>query len=459
MTVKEFIPFPKQKEFQEAVEKGEHSVIIYGGAIRGGKTYVVLGALLTICRIFPGSRYAIVRESMPSIRLNVFPSFNQLVPQSWTKQMPTQYNNWTWIGTNDSEIIFFPENFDMDKDLERFKGLEIDGVAIEEISEIQEATFYKCIERRGTYKMGERKKAKEAGKAIPPQVVLATCNPTSNWVKSTFYDPWVDGKLKPNWLYIQSKVYDNPHVPKEWIEEKRQELPAALFDRFVDGDWNVITNDTPWFYAYDEDKHVYDGIPIIPDLPVCYSHDFNVDPITAVAFQTDYMSFLHIFDEFVVYPNYKPNLERTKAIVQKIKEKYPKDQYMPRITGDASGKARDTATNMHNYALIIQEWQIPNSDAFLRVRKANLPTTKSCTICNMVLHHVDFRISVTCEETRKDMRKAMRVTKTGKGDDFLYKDASKGHAMNLTDCVRYALDTSFPDIITNFKKYQREVVH
>lgn len=210
-------PTEKQQEAQTAIESGKYNVILYGGAIRGGKTYFLISTFLTLCRVFPNSRYVIIRESLPQIRINLLSIFEKLVPKKWTAQMPSQSNNWTWKCTNGSKIIFFSENYDRDKDLERFKGLEADGFGIDEISEIQEETFWKCIERKGTWMMAERMEQKQKGNPVPPQIILATCNPTQNWVKEKFYDRHVEGTLPETWLYINSRVYDNPYIDNEWV--------------------------------------------------------------------------------------------------------------------------------------------------------------------------------------------------------------------------------------------------
>ena len=65
-----FAPFPKQQEFLDAVFSYKYSFIVFGGAIRGGKTYALLGLFILLCKIYPGSRWAIVRKDLPTIKKN-----------------------------------------------------------------------------------------------------------------------------------------------------------------------------------------------------------------------------------------------------------------------------------------------------------------------------------------------------------------------------------------------------
>jgi len=58
----------KQTEAMEAIRSGLFSFILYGGAIRGGKTVWGLSALLVLCQLFPKSRWCVIREDMEKIR-------------------------------------------------------------------------------------------------------------------------------------------------------------------------------------------------------------------------------------------------------------------------------------------------------------------------------------------------------------------------------------------------------
>jgi len=68
-----FEPFQKQLEFLEAVFDKEIDIVLYGGAIRGGKTFAGLGALLLLCKKYPKSRWAIVRTDLQTLKRNTIP--------------------------------------------------------------------------------------------------------------------------------------------------------------------------------------------------------------------------------------------------------------------------------------------------------------------------------------------------------------------------------------------------
>ena len=220
---------PKQVEFLEAILSGKFNYLAIGGGIRGTKTYAVLIAIFTLCRMFPGSRWAIVRKDLPTLRRNLLPSFEKLRPTSFVG--PFNQAIWTSRCTNGSEIILFPEGIERDPDLERWKGLEVNGFVLEEGSELSEKSFSKAIERAGSWVIPDVPEELQ-----PPPLVLSTFNPCQNWPKRIFYLPWKNGKLKEPFFFLPSTIADNPYATDAYIESLRN-LPPAEYRRFVEGDW------------------------------------------------------------------------------------------------------------------------------------------------------------------------------------------------------------------------------
>lgn len=273
-----FQPFPKQEEFINAVLSGRYSFILYGGAIRGGKTYALLAVFLILARVFPGSRWLVVRKDLPTIKKNLYPSWNKIKPANFIKG----HNQDTHTVTlkNGSQIIFFPESFSTDKDLDRWKGLEVNGVGFEEINECQQKTLYKAFERAGSYII--------KGLAVQPKpIVVGTCNPTFGWVKEAVYSPWKMGTLRPNWLYIQSRIHDNlPLLSQQphYLPSLKQNLNVFEYMVFVEGDWDVqLKTGGEALRDFELNHHVRPRF-YTPGTPVFLSMDSNVYPYIALTF-------------------------------------------------------------------------------------------------------------------------------------------------------------------------------
>lgn len=243
------------------------------------------------------------------------------------------------MATNGSQILFFAENKDKDPDLKRFRGLEYDSIGFEEM-DIDKMTFQIGIQRCGTWKMGERKAAKEKGEKTPPALAVGTSNPQPGWVKTDIYDEWVKGNLKPSWLYIPSKVYDNPYVPAEWIETQKDVYSPLIFSMMIDGNWDVNLNENPWFYGFDRSNHLTSGLTIDPYETLYLSFDFNVSPCTCTVGQNIAGKGLRIIRVHEANGG-------TRALCDSMEpfgyEDHPAGLT---VTGDISGKARHSAAGI-----------------------------------------------------------------------------------------------------------------
>lgn len=340
-----FEPFPKQIEFLKAIFSFRWTFILYGGAIRGGKTFAGIGALLLLCKFFPGSRWAIVRDSLATLKRNTIPSFWKIVPESFVKS----YNQDTQTVTmkNGSQIIFFAENYDQDKELNRWKGLEVNGFLLEEINELQEKSFNKAIERAGSHIIKGRKKQ-------PPPVILGTCNPAHNWVRTNIYYPWKNGTLIPDWLYIPAKIFDNPFISPEYLKAL-ENMPKYEYDVFVNGDWEIELKTGGEFYkSFILDKHTghfnYDD-----ECPLHISFDENVNPyITATVWQIhgEDQNQLRQIKEFCL-PS--PN-NTVRKLCDAIKNEYRGHDCGMFIYGDSTSQKADTKLEKgHNFFTLIMD--------------------------------------------------------------------------------------------------------
>lgn len=255
----------KQQEAFEKIQSEKYNFILYGGAIRGGKTFWGLSSLLVLCEIFKGSRWCVIRQDSERIRTTTIPSFNKINKRGSLKQSPYEYTH-----HNGSIIMFKGENYNKDKDLNWMKGLEVNGFLFEEINECQEATLNKAFERAGSWIIPNCKRH-------PKPLIIATCNPTNGWVKDRIYDPWKKDTLQPNFCYIPAKIHDNPHLDEAFLENLRN-LPKYEYMVFVEGNWDVQLKTGGEFWKnFELDQHVK-PLSIDPNISYHVSIDENVHP-------------------------------------------------------------------------------------------------------------------------------------------------------------------------------------
>ena len=425
-----FEPYPKQSQFIEAAFSGKYKYILYGGGIRSGKTFCGLATLILLCRVYPCSRWAIVRDTLPTLKRNTIPSFNKIAPSNFVKS----YNQDTQTVTfkNGSQIIFFAENYDDDKELNRWKGLEVNGFLLEEGNEEQEVSFYKAIERAGSH--------------IPPHphrkpkpLVLITCNPSQNWVKKLFYDRWKDGTLPPDWLYVPATIMDNPAitVDNDYMDSLKN-MPPLLYDLYVNGNWDVNMNEHPWLYAMDENIHVQ-PVQVLETFPIYLSFDFNANPMSCTVWQRSPNiagsgSFLNCIDEFGGHM-------KIDELCQRIRSSYP--THIMYVTGDRSGQNEDVGRNQTAYQMIQSLLQL--SSAQMNLNSANLTHFDSRVLCNMMFTKYPILIDPCCKKLIEDCRKAKVDINHATGSQLL-KDR-KDNQMDYFDSMRYMFQTYYNDYI------------
>lgn len=233
-----FKPTVKQDEFITAALSGNYTFLCYGGAIRGGKTFVTLGLFILLCKIYPKSRWLIARATNDELTKNVLPSFNKLVPSNFL----SNFNSTTKTATfaNGSQIFFMAESSDTDPEMERFKGMEINGCGLEEADGMREVFFDKMIERSGSWLMEK----------MPPIIITLTCNPSQGWVKNKFYTPWEKKILQPPYFYLPAYITDNPYIPQSYLDSLKN-LPPVTYKKFVEGSWDA-SDDSSQLITWDK---------------------------------------------------------------------------------------------------------------------------------------------------------------------------------------------------------------
>jgi hypothetical protein len=411
-----------QTKAYDLVINNKKRVIVFGGAIRGGKTYWLLVTLSSLCLIYPRSRYAIIRKSLPDLKRTTFPSFSSILNDgliNYIKSWNRDTNVVTFI--NGSELIFMSESYDDDKDLNRFRGLEINGAGLDEINELQEVTFYKVQERIGSW-----------NKAIgsPPIVCLATCNPAQNWVKELIYNRYRENTLPNKWAYINSRITDNPYLHPEYLESLK-ELPPIQYQRFVEGDWDIsdeVVN--PFLYAWNDDKHIDDSIILNNNIPVYISVDFNVNPLCALIIQ-------NIGRDTNIVDEIKINKGSVDAFCDYV-EGYGIPNGLIRITGDAMGKGSSIQQRDNSSAYTQIKRRLKLSDSQIII-PGNPTHFNSRIDCNNALNKL--KIKVNSKKCKGFVFDAKQVQCDSDGKIIKSNRNNLAQRADLLDCFRYYVNS------------------
>ncbi len=374
---------PRQTEALNAVASEQYNFILFGGAMGGGKTIWGLSTLLIMCQAFPKSRWCVIREDLEKIRITTIPSLMKLNASGTLRTAPYEYTH-----PNGSVIMFKGENYNKDKDLQWLKGLEVNGFLFEEINECQEETLDIAFGRAGRWECNPR----------PKPVILATCNPANNWIKRRVYDKWDKGDLPQNWLFIPSKVTDNPHLTQDYIDNLNN-MPRYQYEVFVMGNWNLQLKTGGEFYkCFELDKHI-GRVRYDPSLPLHISWDDNVHPYLPLGiFQ------LKGKEVFMVDEIAGENPHNTiKGVCNEFKRRYPAHSSGLFVYGDATANKEDTKLEKgyNFYRLVLEELRQYNPNP--RVLRSNPSVVMRGNWINTVLEKELGGIRILIDENCKKM--------------------------------------------------------
>lgn len=396
----------------------------YGGAIRGGKTYVALFIFLQLARLFPRSRWHIFRSDFPELEDTTIPSMEKLIGSEgrdfvWKRKS----SNYHILFSNGSKIFFKSENLMKDPELKWMLGLETNGIFLEQMEGLSKKLFMRSIERLGSWYIPD----------MPPPLLLGSFNPTDTWVKKDLYDLWVEGKLPANWFYQEALPSDNPFVTKDqW--DNWDNLDPISYNQLIKSIWKFANDAKLFAYSFDEDKHKVDvntpeGAAVmvpVKGLPIKLIFDFNVDPMTCIVAQNDGLKWAKIYQE------YRLRDSDIFEVLARIKSDWIASGYYVVATGDASGRARQGAVKgKKSYIQIIRN-ELRLSSRQLQFPKKNPSVADTRIVMNSVFHkHPDFKISSACQFTIDDLA-TVKVDEHGDIDKKTNK--LKSH---LLDNVRY----------------------
>lgn len=459
--VREF--FDKQQQFiadglalaldpETGIYRSRYTSIWYGGAMRGGKSVSAVGLAILLCRIYPGSRWGIVRKSLPLLRQNTIPKLYEMYPQERLKRTPAQHNGWSALLANgngpDSEIIFISEDIKGDPEGYAWRGREFNGYILEEANECAEVTYQRAIERNGTWMMDKTWRVEINGERVQayPSGIFCTVNPSDNWVKEEIYDKYEAGTLSQRVKYIPSTVWDNPHIPQAWIDMQRDLMPPLRFQQMMEGDWNVTLNNRPFMYEWSDD-FVFSGnsdLLMLNDT-IIISCDQNIEPPAAGIYQVG-QGWVHKVAEADIKQG------SVYDVAGWIKERFPGYHYI--ITGDAAGHKREISQRdlKSFYEILAKELGV--GLPAIKAPRSNKGLNHSRDLCNHLFRaasmgKVRFLVHESCKKTIRDMKKA-RVDATG----TLEKSRNKEERyLDSFDETRYLIQTFFPHFVKQPMQY------
>lgn len=341
---------PKQYEFYVQAMGAAQGItekrnLLYGGAIRGGKSFICATICLRLATMYPNSKWHVIRSDFPKLVKTIIPTFEKIIDGMPHYRWSRDKSNYFVENTKTKAKIFFmAENISHDPELNAFLGLETNGIYFEQIEELSKKLWNIGSSRVGSWYIDK----------MPTPLILATFNPTQTWIKEEIHIPYLKGELGPEFYYQLAMPNDNAFV----TEEQRKvwsRMDERYRRQFIGGDWtNFDMDGNRWAYAYDAAKHLK-PIELNKQLPIILSFDFNRNPICCSVLQVMPPSTIRI-KETIKLAN-----SDIYQLCDVIKSKYGNALYQ--VTGDASGKSSSALVqdNLNYYVVIRQKFNLSNN--------------------------------------------------------------------------------------------------
>lgn len=217
----------------------KEKTILFGGAIRGGKTMWMVAEGIQLSVDYPGNVGMLCRQDMPSFKRTVLvelekymdvgvalkdSSGNEVFVSLIIQHHQTDHYFKVYTGKDKSpSTIWYTGLGDDIRGLASKKGMTLGWFGIDQVEETEEVHFNNLMGRLSLNIPKIKYKA------------LLTANPMPGWVKMRFIENKPD-----DFIYIPSLPRDNPYLPENYEEELRKIYPKELVMAWLDGDWSVM---------------------------------------------------------------------------------------------------------------------------------------------------------------------------------------------------------------------------
>lgn len=431
----------KQQEVYDLLEfNDEVEEVFFGGSAGPGKTTLLcLWQILRRCN-YPGTVGFLARRKYESLLDTTMATFWRMWalyfspnPKGITAHFNAQRKK--VLFSNGSEIkLLYLRHEPSDPDYQdRFGSTEFTDGGIDEVTECPEKAV-NILNSRIRYKLVN---------GVPK--MLSVGNPANNWVKYRYVSNQLHEavKLEPYQRTILAKLSDNPDPEfREAYKKQLEKLPLYDRMRLLEGAWDVIENNSPFFYEWDRGKHLADSIiKAVNTEPIWLSFDFNVEPTTVVYGQK--IDFIGCFVLGCIQT--EPRKGGTERLCDTLVERgFLEHPGGLLVTGDNSGHSRATSQKVVAYGdfntdfNIIKEKLNLTSYELINTRTANTSYVLSRGVCNSVLKNCNFKMNREgCEVLATDLDIAEM------DENMKLKKNRETFKMDACDAFRYLVNAWF----------------
>lgn len=458
---------PTQADFFECED--EFAALI--GGLGSGKTRIASEIVLRDAARWPKARHFIISNTYSQLKSGTLVTFFEAC-QRWGLRYIDRTSP-----SNTPKHVIFPElgakiEVWTADDPDLFRSIEMDRVWVDE-------AHHKQWTRERFSTLEGRTRGSDITRALYPDCkrsVRITANPphyTKHWLVELTTKP-LDRTGRPKITLFQTSSFENYFLPPGYIEGLKDTMDPELYEIEVLGKFGDLGKGRIW-RRFTVGKHVLTSAQALerklpplswePSLPICWSHDFNVDPLCSVLFQWRKVS----------APGYQPvvmyvlgELRIRHSIIDEALKRFvgdggyaPEDGWLREaariarqrgllIYGDASGSARNHQTGQSDWATLRKGLSTRGFYGDTRVPASNPERRDRYNATNAKLENARGQIGVVMHERCRYLVDdlATQFFKPGTSDPLIptTKELEGGAQLigHLADAFSYPIAYDFP---------------
>ena len=365
------MPLPSQRRFHlsEATFKG------FSGPVGSGKSQALCQEALRLSYINAGRTGLLGAPTYPMLRDATAAALLEVLDAN---RLPYEYNkaeNTLVLTDTGSRILFRPL-----EDFERLRGTNLAWFGVDELTYTQEPAWLRLEGR-----LRDPKATRLCG--------FGVWTPKGyDWVYRRFV-----GNQQQGYEAVLAKPFENTFLLKQ-VPEYYRRLESSYDERFyqqeVLGEY-LSQDGMRVYHAFERDANV-DNFEAKPALPLLWTLDFNVDPMSSVVAQTS-GGVMHVLDEIVIRRG------TTHQACEEFLKRYGGHRAGVVICGDASGHQSQTS-GASDYQMI-REYFLAHSDMPVdyRTARSNPAVRERINLVNARLRSASGEIGLYVDQKCKEL--------------------------------------------------------
>lgn len=234
MEIHSYEPLPKQQEFHSSPAKNRFFV----GGFGSGKTRALVWESIDLCMKYPNNCGLIARKYNEDIHETVYKTFYEECPKEFISS--TVKGGYIVNFVNGSQIIFSGLYTKQKARITKVGSYNLGFFGLDEAHEFSEEDY---LMMQGRLRLDR----------VPKHYAVIVTNPPN-------IDHWIYRKTvldkNPDTCLIQTSSFDNPYLPKEYLENLLKEYPETWVKRYIYGQFGFLTPGYSVYSGFLEDKHI-----------------------------------------------------------------------------------------------------------------------------------------------------------------------------------------------------------